>query len=183
MPAEIVFLNTTQVEEIQQQVFSVYQAAFGELPYLRTHIDTMNFALSLSRHMQRDGFRFAAVFSGREHSLAGFAYGYTSRPGQWWHDTVAAVLPSNVARTWLDGSFELAELALHPASQGVGLGSRLHDTLLEGLPHRRAVLSTLRTETTAMHLYRRRGWVVLMENLEFPGSGRVYRIMGLSLKD
>lgn len=31
-------------------------------------------------------------------SIVGFAYGYTSAPGQWWHDIVAAALEPQIAK-------------------------------------------------------------------------------------
>ena len=82
---------------------------------------------------------------------------------------------------WLEGAFELAELAVRPPLQGRGIGGRLHDHLLADRPHRTAVLSTLQEETRALHLYRSRGWRTLLEHFSFSGVGRVYRIMGLDL--
>jgi ribosomal protein S18 acetylase RimI-like enzyme len=79
----------------------------------------------------------------------------------------------------LEDSFQLVEIAVDPQVHEQGIGGGLHDHLLRGLGHKRAVLSTLQAATAAHHLYRTRGWVVLHENFIFPGVERRYRIMGL----
>lgn len=54
---------------------------------------------------------------------------------------------------------EFVELAVLPSHQGRGIGGQLHDTLLAGLPHQRALLATADDATTAaVHLYTKRGW-------------------------
>jgi hypothetical protein len=40
--------------------------------------------------------------------LVGFGYGYTSKPGQWWHDLVRRAVTDEVAAEWLPNSFELS---------------------------------------------------------------------------
>jgi hypothetical protein len=132
--------------------------------------------------MSREGFRLAVVHDEPAHNLLGFAYGYTARPGQWWYEQVAAALPPQAVDRWLSGAFELAELAVTPRAQRQGLGGRLHDTLLAGLSHRTAVLSTIALETVASGLYRKRGWIPLIDKLHFSGVDRPYCIMGLDLQ-
>jgi hypothetical protein len=61
------------------------------------------------------------------------------------------------------------------------LGGRLHDALLAGCEQRTAALSTIRLQTPAYHLYRRRGWRTLGEDIHFPGVATPYRVMGLEL--
>ena len=55
---------------------------------------------------------------------------------------------------------------MDPAAQGRGTGTALHDALLAGLPHRRALLSTYRDDRPAPRLYRRRGWRLLYAGLD-----------------
>jgi len=113
----------------------------------------------LPTHVTRNGFRCVVVrLDGR---VVGFSYGYTGRRGQWWSDQVAAAVPHQVARRWLDGHFEVVELALEPAVQGTGLAAALHDVLLRGLPHDRALLTTWDDDRAARRLYRRLGWSLL----------------------
>jgi ribosomal protein S18 acetylase RimI-like enzyme len=131
------------------------------------------------RHAEREGFRAAGAFAAER--LVGFTYGYIGDAGQWWHDQVAAALDAPARRRWLDSAFELVELHVLTAYQGQGLGGRLHDLLLEGVGQPTAVLSTPRAETNAMALYRKRGWVVLVEEMLFPGAGTPFRVLGLDL--
>jgi ribosomal protein S18 acetylase RimI-like enzyme len=69
-------------------------------------------------------------------------------------------------------------MAVLPEFQGQGIGGQLHDLLLQDLPYRHGLLSTLNEETNATALYRRRGWQVLLEPFQFAGVNRLYRIMG-----
>ena len=121
------------------------------------------------RHALREGFRLARVRQDGE--LAGFAYGYTGRRGQWWTDHVAAVLDPDVAETWLGDHFELVSIGVLPQARGRGLGSRLLEGLTGGLPHRRWLLmSTADEDDPARRLYARHGWTVLGRGI---GEGTV----------
>lgn len=123
---------------------------------------------SLPQHAGRAGFRCLAAWDGD--TMAGFTYGYTGEYGQWWTDHVAGVLPPEVAAEWLGGHFELVELAVRASHERRGIGSALHDALLDGLPHRVALLTaTDDPHAPARRLYHRKGWQVLVEQA-FPGS-------------
>ncbi len=119
--------------------------------------------------------------------VRGFAYGFRGVPGQWWHDVVFQALSDLAgaahAEAWLDDSFEVAELHVHPEAQGRGLGRGLLAALCEGRPERTVVLSTLdrRPDTAARRLYRSVGMVDLLTGFEFPGGGPPYAIMGGTL--
>jgi hypothetical protein len=43
------------------------------------------------------------------------------------------------------------------------------------------MLSTRRADTPAMALYRKRGWVVVIDEMRFPGNSIPFRILGLDL--
>jgi GNAT superfamily N-acetyltransferase len=86
-----------------------------------------------------------------------------------------------LANEWLTQSFQLVEVAVTPETQGQGIGGRLHDRLLAELTYGKAVLSTIRAQTVAYWMYRKRGWRVLVEDMRFLGVDRPYRIMGLDL--
>ncbi len=181
MQASMRYLTPPEVEARREQVLRVYREAFALPPYNETGADVSSFAEALSRHTRRQGFRLVAAVEGQDGPLLGFAYGYTSAPGQWWHDLVARAMDPALAAEWLGDAFEFVELAVAPQAQGRGLGGRLHDALLAGLPHQRAVLSTMQAETVALRLYRRRGWVVLLEGFRFPNVARPYLVLGLDL--
>jgi ribosomal protein S18 acetylase RimI-like enzyme len=112
--------------------------------------------------------------------MLGFGYGYTSLPGQWWHDLVRRAIAGD-ASPWLDSAFELSELHVLPAAQGAGLGERLLRSLADGLPHRTMVLSTPEGENRAWRLYRRMGFYDLARNHLFPGDSRPFGVLGARL--
>jgi hypothetical protein len=78
-------------------------------------------------------------------------------------------------------AYQLVEIAVKPTAQGQGIGGRLHDSLLSGLPYQTALLSTLHAETIAYQMYLSRGWKPLIGNFHFPGVSRTYIIMGRKL--
>jgi ribosomal protein S18 acetylase RimI-like enzyme len=181
MDYTLVELDAEGFLNVRGQIVGVYQTAFGEPPYFRTAADAYNFSESIPRHVNRRGFRAVAALHNPTGLVIGFAYGYISLPGQWWYDVVSRALSPEVVEVWIHGSYELVELAVRPEHQGHRLGSALHDELLAQATQPRAVLSTMQTDTVALKLYRRRGWVPLIENFQFPGVSRVYQIMGLDL--
>ena len=183
LSATLAYLNPAEVEAARDELREVYQLAFALPPYNRDAGVAEGFASSLVRHLGREGFRALVARDQAAGRVVGFAYGYVTGPGQWWHEQVArAMSPEQITR-WLSGAFELVEFAVAPRAQGHGLGSRLHDTLLQDLPYRTAVLSTMQSETVALKLYRKRGWAPLLQNFIFPGGARNYMIMGKDLKE
>jgi ribosomal protein S18 acetylase RimI-like enzyme len=161
----------------------------------------------LERHAGNPGFRgLAAVLPrGNDGSradslggvLAGFTYGFHGVPGQWWHDTVAGALalssgssrPSwfsgakgrDAGTAWLDNSFEVAELHVMPAYQGMGIGRELLLRLTTGRPERTAVLSTADADSRARRLYRGVGFTDLLTGFRFSGAEPPYAVMGAML--
>jgi ribosomal protein S18 acetylase RimI-like enzyme len=140
-------------------------------------------------HTRRSGFRAVAAVDdsapvggdparGR---LVGFGYGYSTAPGQWWHDQVRVALTPDLVRQWLDGSFELSELHVRPEWQGRGVGRALLAALLDGLPHPAVLLSTPEGDTRAWRLYRSVGFIDLVRNHMFPGEGRPFAVLGARL--
>jgi ribosomal protein S18 acetylase RimI-like enzyme len=143
----------------------VYARAFGAPGYDEPAEAAQRFrAEQLPRHAGREGFR--CVVAQRHGRLIGFAYGYTGERGQFWSDWVAERVPAHLSDEWVGGHFEFVELAVDPGEQGQGIGIALHDALLAGLPHERALLSTYRDDRPAPRLYRRRGWDLLFAGLD-----------------
>ena len=177
----IVILSLAETTKLLDEIVGVYREAFSGSPYERQEREVADFARAVLTHVERPGFRCAAALAPEDGALAGFAYGYYTLPGQWWHDNVAAALGRTQARTWLADAFQLTELAVTPAQQGRGFGSGLHDLLIASAPNPRAVLSTLDTPTRASDLYRRRGWQPLLGAFRFPGVPRPYAILGCVL--
>lgn len=176
---KIVDLSPEGFVAARREIAEVYRRAFAEHQYPHPDREVVRFRNVLNRHAERSGFRCKIAQDGR--GLVGVAYGYTGSGGQWWHDVVAAALPSDEAERWLGDCFEVVELHLMPEAQGRGVGGRLHDELLGDLPHSTAALSTLDAETRALHLYKKRGWVPLLTDFAFPGGAKPFIIMGLDL--
>jgi ribosomal protein S18 acetylase RimI-like enzyme len=131
------------------------------------------------RHAGFDSFRCRAALAA-DGTMLGFGYGYTSLPGQWWHDLVLRAIAGDT-QDWLGSAFELSELHVLPAAQGAGLGERLLRSLADGLPHRTMVLSTPEGENRAWRLYRRMGFYDLARNHLFPGDHRPFGVLGARL--
>jgi len=132
------------------------------------------------RHTANEGFTCRAAL-GDDGTLVGFAYGYTTRPGQWWHDLVCKAMTPEAGADWLAESFELSELHVLPDYQGQGIGRRLLASLAEGIPHRTMLLSTPDSDTRAFRLYRHVGFVDLARHYLFPGDARPFAVLGARL--
>jgi GNAT superfamily N-acetyltransferase len=117
--------------------------------------------------------------------LVGFAYGFHGEAGQWWHDLVMAALAKShgrrAARAWMNDSFEIAEVHVHPDYQGRGTGHAMLARLAAGRTERTAVLSTMDADTSAHRLYRGMGFADLLPGFVFPGADQPYVIMGATL--
>ena len=170
----------TLLGTLRREVVDVWASAH-ELPRASPTRDEFG-RTRLNRHASRDDFRFVGAFAG-DARLVGFVYGYTGARGQWWYDRVAKALDRAARRRWLDpGHFEFTELAVHPDFQERGIGSRLHDRILEDLPHERAMLSALAENARVVSFYRRRGWEVVLERLRFEAGRPEFTIMGRELR-
>lgn len=131
------------------------------------------------RHAKLAQFRYRLALDPRGVML-GFGYGYTSLPGQWWHDLVRRAVTQD-ADYWLREAFELSELHVRPEAQGQGIGEQLLRSLADGLPHRTMLLSTPEGENRAWRLYRRLGFQDLARNHLFPGDHRPFGVLGAAL--
>ena len=162
---------------------AVYRATFTLSPHDETEGDIARFTGEmLPRHATRRDFRCCVARAAPDGGpVIGFVYGYTGEPGQYWHDLVARALDPATAAAWLPGAFEVVTLAVVPARRGRGLGAALLAAVLAELPNPTALLSTKRMETSALNLYRTRGWATLGAPLRFPGSQTEYLVMGKRL--
>ncbi|MEP6667121.1 MAG: GNAT family N-acetyltransferase [Nocardioidaceae bacterium] len=152
------------------EVFEVYDAVFGDHPNKASWQEEL-----YERHCAREGFRLSVAM--RDLRLVGFAWGYVGQRGQYWPDKVIQALPPHVADSWVGGHFEFVELAVLPDARRQGLGSRLHDVLLDDAVPERALLSTDNTDSPAVRLYTARGWRKLGE------LSPETQVMGLHLRN
>jgi ribosomal protein S18 acetylase RimI-like enzyme len=134
---------------------------------------------SLPQHAKRDDFLFLVARLDGE--VAGFAYGYTGRFGQWWTDRVARALTPEQRTEWLEQPhYEVVELHVRPAWQRHGVGSLLLAQLLSRQPHDRAVLSTQAGSRKARGFYAKNGWRELAP-VDFGSGYAPYVVLGKRL--
>jgi ribosomal protein S18 acetylase RimI-like enzyme len=177
----ISLLDAGGLAGVTDGIVAVYRGAFGGAPYFETDEQVERFAAStLPGHASRRDFR-CGVASLPDGTVAGFAYGYSGSPGEWWHENVLARLEPAVLDGWTPGQFELVTLAVGSGHQRRGIGAALHDRLLAGLSHRTALLSTRHDDTPAFRLYTRRGWQILGDPLALSTSADPIVVMGLRL--
>ncbi len=174
--ARLEVLDRRRVSWWSREAVDVYRAAFTGPPYRRTEGQVHAFHDAVRRHVERSGFVGRAIRIGTG-TMVGFTYGYTSEPGQWWHDQVRTALDGRAER-WLSDTFEYVELAVHPEFQRLGFGRRLHDALMDAQSHSRALLTTLDDITAGRRLYESTGWEVLADGFRFERSTARYVVMG-----
>lgn len=176
-PAPTVLIIDIPPDRIRDRVaeaMSIYVAAMGYAA-----ASGRQRAVHVLKHSGLGSFRCRAAMDANGTMLA-FGYGYTSLPGQWWHDLVRRAVRQDVEK-WLGSAFELSELHVAPGWQGRGLGERVLRSLADELPHRTMVLSTPEAENRAWRLYRRLGFVDLARNHLFPGDHRPFGVLGARL--
>lgn len=137
-------------------------------------------AVSARKHVSLPGFACRAALL-EDDTLVGFGYGYTTKPGQWWHDLVRRALDRESAQEWLGDAFELSELHVLPDYQGAGIGRGVLVSLAAALPHAAMLLSTPDSDTRAFRLYRDLGFDDLARNYLFPGDARPFAVLGARL--
>ncbi|MGY3339075.1 ribosomal protein S18 acetylase RimI-like enzyme [Streptomyces filamentosus] len=157
------------------EALAVQAVAFGldaEEVAVRRHI--------VLRHLMCPGARAygATTPDGR---LAGFVYGMPNDRTHWWSTVVEPYLRATGTADWLEGSFVITELHVHPAFQGLGLGRGLITTITDTAEEKRSILSAIDTESPARGLYRSLGYADLARQVHFPSAARPYAVMGAPL--
>ncbi|WP_432139355.1 MULTISPECIES: GNAT family N-acetyltransferase [unclassified Streptomyces] len=132
------------------------------------------------RHMTSPGARAlgATTPDGR---LAGFVYGMPNDRAHWWSTVVEPYLRARGNDHWLDDSFVITELHVHPAYQNRGAGRALITTITDSATEPRSILSAIDTESPARALYRSLGYHDLARQVLFPSAPRPYAVMGAVL--
>ncbi|MCW7947431.1 acetyltransferase [Streptomyces hygroscopicus] len=132
------------------------------------------------RHMAYPGARAlgATTADGR---LVGFVYGMPNDRTHWWSTVVQPYLRIQGHDEWLDNSFVITELHVHPEFQNRGIGRCLITTITDGADEPRSILSAIDTESPARGLYRSLGYVDLARQVLFPSAPKPYAVMGATL--
>ncbi|MER6532093.1 GNAT family N-acetyltransferase [Streptomyces sp. NPDC001508] len=131
------------------------------------------------RHMTYPGARaFGAMVAGR---LVGFVYGMPNDRTHWWSTVVEPYLRAQGHDQWLDDSFVITELHVHPRYQNRGIGRALIITITDGAAEPRSILSAIDTDSPARGLYHSLGYQDLARQVLFPSAPRPYAVMGAPL--
>ena len=144
-------VDRDEAELYQPGVLGVWEQAFGPVE------DAPEWSESIwDRHRFRADYRLAVAEEVGD--VVGFAWGYTGELGQYWPDLVATRVGSAGERLGRR-ALRVRRARSCSEAQRRGLGGRLHDALVAGVPHDRALLGTSADPTDpAVALYRRRGW-------------------------
>ncbi|MGW7438087.1 GNAT family N-acetyltransferase [Streptomyces sp. NPDC054849] len=134
----------------------------------------------VQRHMTCRGARALGAFA-EDGALAGFVYGMPNDRTHWWSTIVEPYLRAGGHEDWLDGSFVITELHVHPGFQGHGVGRALITALTDDAAEPRSILSAIDTESPARGLYRALGYTDLARRVHFPSASLPYAVMGAVL--
>ncbi|MEV5985147.1 GNAT family N-acetyltransferase [Streptomyces sp. NPDC052051] len=132
------------------------------------------------RHMVYPGARAvgATTPDGR---LVGFVYGMPNDRSHWWSTVVEPYLRAQGNNDWLDDSFVITELHVHPRHQNRGIGRALITTITDSAAEPRSILSAIDTDSPARGLYHSLGYIDLARQVFFPSAPRPYAVMGAPL--
>ncbi|MFD5425760.1 GNAT family N-acetyltransferase [Streptomyces sp. NPDC127084] len=132
------------------------------------------------RHLRYPGARAFGAMN-PEGRLVGFVYGMPNDRTHWWSTVVEPYLRRGGHDEWLDDSFVITELHVHPAHQGRGIGRTLITTITDTAEQPRSILSAIDTESPARRLYRTLGYQDLARQVLFPSAPKPYAVMGAPL--
>ncbi|RPF36681.1 GNAT family N-acetyltransferase [Streptomyces sp. TLI_185] len=131
------------------------------------------------RHMTYPGARaLGATVEGR---LVGFVYGMPNDRTHWWSTVVEPYLRAQGHDGWLDNSFVITELHVHPRHQNRGIGRSLITAITDGADEPRSILSAIDTDSPARGLYFSLGYQDLARQVLFPSAPKPYAVMGAPL--
>ncbi|MCC3771191.1 GNAT family N-acetyltransferase [Streptomyces sp. UNOC14_S4] len=157
------------------EALAVQALAFGLTPdevTVRRHI--------VLRHLGSPGARAfgATTDTGR---LVGFVYGMPNDRAHWWSGVVEPYLRATGTEAWLDDSFVITELHVHPDHQKRGIGRALITAITGTATEPRSILSAIDVESPARALYRSLGYRDLARQVVFPSAPSPYAVMGAPL--
>ncbi|MGW1073973.1 GNAT family N-acetyltransferase [Streptomyces sp. NPDC002537] len=157
------------------EALAVQAVAFGLTPEevgVRRHI--------VLRHLGCPGARAFGATTG-DGRLAGFVYGMPNDRTQWWSGVVEPYLRATGTEAWLDDSFVITELHVHPDHQKRGIGRALITAITATAAEPRSILSAIDVESPARALYRSLGYRDLARQVLFPSAASPYAVMGAPL--
>jgi len=134
----------------------------------------------ITRHIDYENFKGIVAISD-ENEIIGFVYGYESLEGQYYNHLLREALSSKQVDRWLHDCFEFVELAVHSDYRKKGVGTALHNNLLDGICNKTSVLTTQVSNNHARSLYEKLEWSNIMEPFHPSKDDVPYVIMGKDL--
>ena len=113
--------------------------------------------------------------------LVGFVYGMPNDRAHWWSTVVEPYLRAQGHDRWLDDSFVITELHVHPRFQNRGVGRALITAITDTASEPRSILSAIDIDSPARGLYRSLGYEDLARQVLFPSAPKPYAVMGAPL--
>jgi len=126
----------------------------------------------LTSHARHPGFVLAAAYDAG--ILVGFGYAFPCTPLYWFGTELLPAIPEPARST--DRLMGLCELAVRPGWQDRGIGSRLHQTLIDAIGPHYASLLAMPGNTDSQRLYRRLGYTYAGPYRNAPG-GAVFDLL------
>ncbi|MFJ6570955.1 GNAT family N-acetyltransferase [Streptomyces sp. NPDC091292] len=175
IPDDDVFLGPLDLAARVDEALAVQAHAFGlsddEISVRRQIV---------LRHLTYPGAR-ALGATRADGRLVGFVYGMPNDRAHWWSTVVQPYLRLQGHDGWLDGSFVITELHVHPGYQNRGIGRGLITGLTDTAAQPRSILSAIDIESPARALYRSLGYRDLARQVQFPSAPKPYAVMGAPL--
>lgn len=157
------------------ELAAVHQAAFGE-----SHEQAKRYRDESIPDMSRySGIRcLTARCDGR---LVGFVLGYDAVAKPDWFDNVSRAVSGTSTALWLPHAWYLADIAVHPDVQRQGVGTILHNRIIQDVSGQPLVLITFHGDHPAKRFYKRLGWQELIPDLLYRPGAPLTSLMGRRL--
>ncbi|MCC2592060.1 GNAT family N-acetyltransferase [Tessaracoccus sp. OS52] len=165
------WLSPTEAVSRVGRITNIYREAFGHTDETAAHFSKV---FSEAMMTYKGATCLVAEIDGE---ILGFVFGFDFVPENWWPRQIIPAMEAAGHHEWLDDAFELAEIEVDPEFHGQGLGSSLLHAQLDSMRQSRALLAT-HPDNPARGLYRRFGFVDLLEDFEYPETKQAVAIMG-----
>ncbi|NUU21467.1 MAG: GNAT family N-acetyltransferase [Streptomycetaceae bacterium] len=146
-------LDADQAHTVKHHLRQIYADAYAKAA-VTPFSNADEFHDLLPRHLAKPG--YTLILARVDDVPAGFCYGYHADPEQWFGPDTLRRLPFHLAEP--GRLLALCELVVAPEYQRQGLGTALHDALIEDVRPRYTSLHVLQDNIAAWSVYQRLGY-------------------------
>jgi ribosomal protein S18 acetylase RimI-like enzyme len=111
------------------------------------------------------GLQCVAAF--RAQQMVGFAIGYDATALPTWFDDMMRAVRGMPVASWLPDAWYFADIAVLPAAQRAGVGTRLHNHIMPLVSKRKRMLVTFHGDHPAKRFYTGLEWREIIPDLEY----------------